>query len=61
MDDDPVVLRQPFSPHLAVDALLSEVSRTGEVASGRPWLCPAFACVPVEASPDLPPPAASEA
>jgi len=26
MDDDPVVLRQPFSPHLAVDALLSEVS-----------------------------------
>jgi hypothetical protein len=45
LDYDPVVLRKPFRPHLAVDALPSGVPL--EVAAGSPWLCPAFAFVPV--------------
>jgi hypothetical protein len=45
LDYDPVVLRKPFGPHLAVGALPSEAFLV--VASGPPWLSPAFACVPV--------------
>jgi hypothetical protein len=45
LDYDPVVLLKPFRLHLAVDALPSEAF--SRVASGPPWLCPAFAFVPV--------------
>ena len=41
----PVLLRRPFGFHLAMDTLPSEVQQA--VASGRSWLCPAFAFVPV--------------
>ena len=61
IDDAPVVLRKPFRLHLAVDALPAAGSRTVEGASGRPGLWPACACVPVSASPYLPPPSAREA
>jgi hypothetical protein len=44
-DYDPVVLRQPFRPHLTVGALPSEALLV--VAAGPPWLSPAFAFVPV--------------
>jgi hypothetical protein len=45
IDYGPVLLRKPFGFHLTVDTLPSGVR--GEVASGPPWLCPAFAFVPV--------------
>jgi len=45
LDDDPVVLRKPFRPHLAMGALPSEARFV--VAAGPPWLYPAFACVPI--------------
>ena len=45
IDYGPVLLLMPFGFHLAVDTLPSGVS--GEVASGLPWLYPAFAFVPV--------------
>jgi len=44
-DYGPVLLRIPFGSHLAVGTLSSEVLRA--VAAGPPWLCPAFAFVPV--------------
>jgi len=44
-DYNPVVLRKPFRPSLARGALPSEVQP--EMASGSPWLYPAFAFVPV--------------
>jgi len=45
IDCGPVLLLMPFGFHLAVDTLPSEVLRA--VAPGPPWLCPAFAFVPV--------------
>ncbi len=45
IDYGPVLLRRPFGFHLAMDTLPSEVQQV--VASGRSWLCPAFAFVPV--------------
>jgi hypothetical protein len=45
IDYGPVFLRRPFGFHLAVETLPSEVQQA--VASGRSWLCPAFAFVPV--------------
>jgi putative spermidine/putrescine transport system permease protein len=45
LDCDPVVLRKPFRPHLTVSALPSGVPH--EMGSGSPWLCLAFAFVPV--------------
>jgi hypothetical protein len=45
IDYGPVLLLMPFGFHLAVDTLPSGVH--GEVASGLPWLYPAFAFVPV--------------
>ena len=45
IDYGPVLLRRPFGFHLTMDTLPSGVPQA--VASGRPWLCPAFAFVPV--------------
>ena len=45
IDYGPVLLLMPFGFHLAMDTLPSEVQQV--VASGRSWLCPAFAFVPV--------------
>ena len=45
IDYGPVLLRRPFGFHLAMDTLPSEVQQA--VASGRSWLYPAFAFVPV--------------
>ncbi len=45
IDYGPVLLRRPFGSHLTVDTLPSEVQQA--MASGRSWLCPAFAFVPV--------------
>ncbi len=45
IDYGPVLLLMPFGFHLAMDTLPSEVQQA--VASGRSWLCPAFAFVPV--------------
>ena len=45
IDYGPVVLRMPFGSHLAVDTLPS--GELQGVASGPPWLCPAFAFVPI--------------
>jgi len=45
IDYGPVLLRRPFGFHLAMDTLPSEVQQA--VASGRSWLYPAFAVVPV--------------
>ena len=45
LDYGPVLLLKPFGFHLAVDTLPSRVQR--EEAPGPPWLCPAFAFVPV--------------
>ena len=44
VDYGPVLLLMPFRFHLTVDTLPSEVRQA--VASGPPWLCPAFAFVP---------------
>jgi hypothetical protein len=44
IDYGPVLLLMPFGFHLTMDTLPSEVI---EVASGPPWLSPAFAFVPV--------------
>src|SRR5713101_4435963 len=59
IDYGPVLLRRPFGFHLAVDTLPSEVQQA--MASGRSWLYPAFAFVPVWTSPYLPLSPASEA
>lgn len=45
IDYGPVLLLMPFGSHLTVDTLPS--GGNGAVASGPPWLCPAFAFVPV--------------
>jgi hypothetical protein len=45
IDYGPVLLLMPFRFHLAMDTLPSEVLQA--VASGPPWLYPAFAFVPV--------------
>jgi len=45
IDYGPVLLLMPFGFHLTVDTLPSEVQQV--VASGRSWLYPAFAFVPV--------------
>jgi hypothetical protein len=45
IDCSPALLLMPFGFHLAVDTLPSEVQQA--VASGRSWLYPAFAFVPV--------------
>jgi hypothetical protein len=45
IDYGPVLLRKPFGFLLAMDTLPSEVQQA--VASGRSWLYPAFAFVPV--------------
>jgi hypothetical protein len=45
IDYGPVLLLMPFGSHLTVDTLPSEVLQA--VASGPPWLYPAFAFVPV--------------
>jgi hypothetical protein len=45
LDYGPVLLLMPFGFHLAVDTLPSEDLQTA--APGPPWLCPAFAFVPV--------------
>ena len=45
IDYGPVLLLMPFGFHLTVDTLPSGVQQA--VASGRSWLCPAFAFVPV--------------
>ena len=45
IDYGPVLLRIPFGSRLAADTLSSEARRA--VASGPPWLSPAFAFVPV--------------
>ena len=58
-DYGPVLLRMPFGSHLAVGTLPSGEFRA--VAPGSPWLYPAFAFVPVEASPYLPLSPAGEA
>lgn len=44
IDYGPVLLRKPFGSHLAVGTLPSGFVL---VAPGQPWLCPAFAIVPV--------------
>ena len=44
-DYSPVLLFKPFGFHLTMDTLPS--GDTQLVASGLPWLCPAFAFVPV--------------
>ena len=59
IDYGPVLLLMPFGSHLTVDTLPSEVQQA--VASGRSWLYPAFAFVPVWTSPYLPLSPASEA
>ena len=43
IDYGPVLLRMPFGSHLTVDTLPSGLR---EVATGPPWLYPAFAFVP---------------
>jgi hypothetical protein len=45
LDYGPVLLLMPFRFHLTVDTLPSGVLQM--VASGSPWLFPAFAFVPV--------------
>ena len=45
IDYGPVLLLMPFGFHLTVETLPSEVQQV--VASGRSWLYPAFAFVPV--------------
>ena len=45
IDYGPVLLLMPFGFHLAMDTLPSEVLQA--VAPAPPWLCPAFAFVPV--------------
>jgi hypothetical protein len=45
IDYGPVLLLMPFRFHLAMDTLPSEVQQA--MASGRSWLSPAFAFVPV--------------
>jgi hypothetical protein len=45
LDCGPVLLLMPFGFHLAVDTLPSGLQQA--VASGRSWLYPAFAFVPV--------------
>ena len=45
LDYGPVLLRMPFGFHFTVDTLPS--GELQMVASGSPWLCPAFAFVPV--------------
>ena len=45
LDYGPVLLLMPFGFRLATDTLPSGDLRV--VASGPPWLCPAFAFVPV--------------
>ena len=45
IDYSPVLLLMPFGFHLAVDTLPSGMLRGS--APGPPWLCPAFAFVPV--------------
>ncbi len=45
IDSGPVLLLMPFGFHLTMDTLPSGVQQA--VASGRSWLCPAFAFVPV--------------
>ena len=45
IDYSPVLLLMPFGFHLAVDTLPSGELKTA--AAGSPWLCPAFAFVPV--------------
>jgi hypothetical protein len=45
IDCGPVLLLMPFGFHLAMDTLPSGVQQA--VASGRSWLYPAFAFVPV--------------
>jgi hypothetical protein len=45
IDYGPVLLLMPFGSHLTVDTLPSGVNDA--VASGLPWLFPAFAFVPV--------------
>ena len=45
IDYGPVLLLMPFGFHLTVDTLPSAVQLA--VASGRSWLYPAFAFVPV--------------
>jgi|SRR5215510_7529154 len=51
IDYGPVLLLMPFRFHLTMDTLPSEVLQA--VASGPPWLYPAFAFVPVWTSPYL--------
>jgi hypothetical protein len=45
IDCSPTLLLMPFGFHLTVDTLPSEVQQA--VASGRSWLYPAFAFVPI--------------
>ena len=45
IDYSPVLLLMPFGSHLTMDTLPSEKLRGS--APGPPWLCPAFAFVPV--------------
>ena len=45
IDYGPVLLRRPFGFHLAMDTLPS--GKLQVVAPGPPWLCLAFAFVPV--------------
>ena len=45
IDYGPVLLLMPFGFHLTVDTLPS--AELQEMASGSPWLYPAFAFVPV--------------
>ena len=45
IDYGPVFLLMPFGFHLTMDTLPSEELQTA--APGPPWLCPAFAFVPV--------------
>ena len=45
IDYGPVLLLMPFGFHLTVDTLPSGDPQ--RMASGPPWLCPAFAFVPV--------------
>jgi len=45
IDYGPILLLMPFGFHLAMDTLPSGVQQA--VASGRSWLYPAFAFVPV--------------
>ena len=44
IDYGPVLLLMPFGSRLTADTLPSGLR---EVAAGPPWLCPAFAFVPV--------------